>query len=97
MTVKHGFFALGQIVTLAVFWQRMMGSINVSLAMAVLILGVVAGVVSAIINFMTMTAVVDRARLVAIVEAELMGLHDGIIARYLLHPAEYRAWRKGWR
>jgi hypothetical protein len=66
MTVKHGFFALGMIVTFAVFWQRMMGSIDVSLTAAVIILGVVAGVVSAVVNFMTITAAVDRAKLAAI-------------------------------
>jgi hypothetical protein len=39
----------------------------------------------------------DRARLVEVVETELMSLHEGNIARYRLRPAEYQAWRQGWR
>jgi glucan phosphoethanolaminetransferase (alkaline phosphatase superfamily) len=53
MTIKHGFFALGVIVTFAVFWQRVLGSILVPLAAAVIILGLVAGVVAAVVNYMT--------------------------------------------
>ena len=39
----------------------------------------------------------DQARLVEVVETELMSLHEGNIARYRLRPAEYQAWRQGWR
>ena len=39
----------------------------------------------------------DQARLVEVAETELMSLHEGNIARYRLRPAEYQAWRKGWR
>ena len=39
----------------------------------------------------------DRARFVEVVETELMSLHEGNIARYRLRPAEYQAWRQGWR
>ena len=39
----------------------------------------------------------DRARFVEVVETELMSLHEGNIARYRLRPAEYQAWRPGWR
>jgi fido (protein-threonine AMPylation protein) len=39
----------------------------------------------------------DRARLIETVETELMGLHEGNIARYRLRPSEYHAWRAGWR
>jgi hypothetical protein len=53
MTIKHGFFALGVIVTFAVLWQRVLGSILVPLAAAVIILGLVAGVVAAVVNYMT--------------------------------------------
>ena len=53
MTIKHGFFALGVIITFAVLWQRLLGSILVPLAVAVIILGLVAGVVAAIVNYMT--------------------------------------------
>lgn len=62
MTVKHGFFALGVIVTFAVLFQRIFGSISVSSWAAVVILGLVAGVVAAIVNYMTIRASVDAAR-----------------------------------
>ena len=39
----------------------------------------------------------DRARFVEVAETELMSLHEGNIARYRLRPAEYHAWRQGWR
>ena len=39
----------------------------------------------------------DRARFVEVVETEIMSLHEGNIARYRLRPAEYEAWRQGWR
>jgi hypothetical protein len=56
LVVKHGFFALGVIVTFAVLWQRILGSILVSLPVAVILLGLIAGVVSAIVNYMTLRA-----------------------------------------
>lgn len=60
MTVKHGFFALGVVVTFAVLWQRVFGSIQVPLSAAVVILGLVAGLVSAAVNYMTIRAAVAR-------------------------------------
>ena len=39
----------------------------------------------------------DQARFVEVVETEIMSLHEGNIARYRLRPAEYQAWRRGWR
>ena len=39
----------------------------------------------------------DQARFVEVVETEIMNLHEGNIARYRLRPAEYQAWRQGWR
>jgi hypothetical protein len=53
LVVKHGFFALGIIITFAVLWQRFLGSIFVPLWGAVVILGLVAGIVSAVVNYMT--------------------------------------------
>jgi hypothetical protein len=60
LVIKHGFFALGVIVTFAVLWQRIFGSITVPLAAAVLILGLVAGVVSALVNYMTIRASLEQ-------------------------------------
>ncbi|MEE4162505.1 MAG: hypothetical protein V2I25_08330, partial [Woeseiaceae bacterium] len=62
MTIKHGFFALGVIITFAVLWQRILGSIEVSLGAAVVILGLVAGAVSAMVNYMTIRAAVARGQ-----------------------------------
>jgi len=39
----------------------------------------------------------DQARFIEVVETEIMSLNDGNIARYRLRPAEFRAWRQGWR
>jgi hypothetical protein len=39
----------------------------------------------------------DQARFIEVAETELMGLHEGNIARYRLHPSEYQTWRKTWR
>lgn len=39
----------------------------------------------------------ERARFVEIVETEVMGLHEGNIARYRLRPAEYQTWQESWR
>jgi hypothetical protein len=61
MTFKHGFFALGVLVTLAVIWQRIFGSILVPLSAAVLILGLVAGVVGAMVNYMTIRSALSRS------------------------------------
>lgn len=61
MTVKHGFFALGVAVTFAVLWQRIFGSIEVPLAAAVVILGLVAGVAAAAVNYLTIRASLGRS------------------------------------
>lgn len=38
----------------------------------------------------------DRAAFVEIVEAELIGLHEGNFARYQVRPSEFAAWQKAW-
>lgn len=38
----------------------------------------------------------DRARFMEMVETELMGLHEGNIARYRLKPSEFEYWIKQW-
>ena len=53
MTIKHGFFALGVVITFAVLWQRAFGSILVPREAAVVILGLLAGIVAAMVNYMT--------------------------------------------
>lgn len=53
LTIKHGFFTFGVITSLAVLWQRYMGTVEVSLVWALLIIGVISGVVSAVVNYLT--------------------------------------------
>jgi hypothetical protein len=62
MAVKHGFFALGVVVTFAVLWQRFLGSILVPVPVGVVLLGIVAGLVSAMVNYMTIRASTQQAR-----------------------------------
>ena len=56
LTIKHGVFAFGLIVAGAVVWQRSMGTVEVSLATAVIVLGVIAGIVGGLVNYMTIHA-----------------------------------------
>ena len=56
LTIKHGVFAFGLIVSAAVVWQRTMGTVQVSLATAVIVLGLVAGLVTVMVNVMTIRA-----------------------------------------
>ena len=39
----------------------------------------------------------ERSRFIELVETDLMNLHDGNLARARLSPAEYSAWKTGWR
>ena len=54
LTIKHGFFTFGVITSLSVLWQKKMGTIDVSLTAALLIIGLIAGLISAIINYLTL-------------------------------------------
>ncbi len=40
--------------------------------------------------------VADRPRFIEVVETELLGLHEGNIARYRLRPAEFQDWQRYW-
>ncbi|RDC68906.1 hypothetical protein DLJ49_19520 [Rhodovulum sp. 12E13] len=60
LVIKHGLFAFGAVVAAAVVWQRTVGTVEVGLGMAVLILGLVAGIVAAVVNYMTISAIVER-------------------------------------
>ncbi|MEQ8966955.1 MAG: hypothetical protein RID91_14125 [Azospirillaceae bacterium] len=62
MAIKHGFVALGIVITIAVLWRRFLGSILVPVPLGVVILGIVAGLVSAMVNYMTIRACVAPAR-----------------------------------
>jgi hypothetical protein len=62
LVVKHGLFAFGLLVACAVVWQRMMGTVEVGLGTAVVFLGIIAGIVSAIVNYMTISAIVEDGK-----------------------------------
>ncbi len=40
--------------------------------------------------------VADRPRFIEVVETELLGLHEGNIARYRLRPAAFQDWQRYW-
>ena len=56
LTLKHGLFTFGSIVSGAIVWQAMMGSVSVSLTGAVITLSLIAGITAAVINYMTISA-----------------------------------------
>ncbi len=56
LIVKHGLFAFGAVVSGAIIWQRVVGSVDVSLITATIVLSVIAGAVAGIINYMTIQA-----------------------------------------
>lgn len=56
LTIKHGFFTFGVLTSLAVLWQRFFGTVEVSLMNALIIIGLIAGIVSGIVNFLTLSA-----------------------------------------
>lgn len=39
----------------------------------------------------------DRARLIEVIETEVMSLHEGNFARYRVRPSEFQAWQEIWR
>lgn len=56
LTIKHGFFTFGVITSLAVLWQRYFGTVEVSLFTALITIGLIAGAVSGIVNYLTIKA-----------------------------------------
>lgn len=53
LTVRNTFFAFGVMVTLSILIQRLAGSIIVEPITAVIIVGIVAGIVSTTVDYMT--------------------------------------------
>ncbi len=54
LTIKHGFFTFGVLTSLAVLWQKYMGTVEVSLISALVIIGIIAGIVSGFVNYLTL-------------------------------------------
>lgn len=61
LIVKHGLFAFGAVVAAAVLWQRFAGSMEVGVTTAVVLLGIIAGVVSAAVNYLTLSEITARS------------------------------------
>lgn len=59
LIAKHGLFAFGAVVAGAVVWQRVFGTVEVSLPTAVVLLALVAGSVSTVVNYMTISEIVN--------------------------------------
>lgn len=57
LTLKHGFFTFGVITSVAVLWQRYMGTIEVPLVWGLVIIGLITGILSAVINYLTLVNV----------------------------------------
>lgn len=54
--IKHAFFTFGVVTSLAVLWQKNMGSVEVSLITALIIIGAIAGIVAGVVNYLTLKA-----------------------------------------
>lgn len=54
LTLKHGFVTFGILTSLAVLWQKYVGTVEVSLVSALIIIGVIAGLVTGFVNYFTL-------------------------------------------
>ncbi|MEO5585604.1 MAG: hypothetical protein ABIQ75_09125 [Flavobacteriales bacterium] len=51
--IRHGFFTFGVVASLSVLWQRYVGTVEVPLWTALIIIALIAGAVAGIINYLT--------------------------------------------
>ncbi|HLR24299.1 MAG TPA: hypothetical protein VK112_00435 [Fodinibius sp.] len=61
LVLKHGFFTFGVVTALAVLWQRYLGTIEVSLLSALIIIGVIAGIIAGFVEYLTIKACIRRS------------------------------------
>ena len=54
LALKHGFVTFGILTSLSVVWQKYVGTVEVSLVSALIIIGVIAGLVSGFVNYFTL-------------------------------------------
>ncbi len=54
LIVKHGFFTFGVVTGLSVLWQRYAGTVEVSPLAATFIVGLIAGAVAMVVNYLTL-------------------------------------------
>lgn len=62
LILKHGVFAFGAVVAGAVVWQRLLGTVTVSPTSGAVILGLIAGLVASTIQYLTLSANMERDR-----------------------------------
>jgi hypothetical protein len=60
LSMKHTFMAFGIAVTFGVMWQRWMGSIEISPILATICTGLIAGIVGAIVNYLTVKEILKK-------------------------------------
>lgn len=56
LIAKHGVLAFGILVTAAVLWQRAVGTVSVPVWVVVIVLGLIAGLVAAVVQYYTALA-----------------------------------------
>lgn len=39
----------------------------------------------------------DKNRFIEVIETELLSLHEGNFARYLVRPSEFKKWQEEWK
>lgn len=66
LALKHGFVTFGILTSLSVLWQKNMGSIDVSLPVALLLIGAIAGIVSGFVNYFTLKESINAEKLMEI-------------------------------
>lgn len=54
LALKNGFVTFGILTSLSVLWQKYMGTIDVSLLVGIIIIGVIAGLVSGFVNYFSL-------------------------------------------
>ncbi len=53
LTFRNAFFLFGLFVTIAILWQRFVGSVSVSPVMAAIVVGAIAGIVAGVSDYLT--------------------------------------------
>ena len=64
LTLKHGFFTFGVVTGLAVLWQYNMGTVEVSALVGVFLVGIIAGLVAGVVNYLTILPYAEKEQAV---------------------------------
>lgn len=60
LTVKHGFFTFGVVTGLSVLWQYNFGTVQVSAFTGTIMVGLIAGIVASVVNYLTIAPFANR-------------------------------------